>query len=154
LVSERLPASNKSLWYAFGPQGETRQLTDSNGNVVDTYIYAAYGLGLSQTGSDVNPFLFGGQSGYYTDGPTGIMLCGARWYDPYIGRWLSRDPIEYEGGDNLYAYCENNPVNGIDPSGLYTGWDLGFITADVFFLDHDIHSHAPAWMVSLDWIFL
>src|SRR5207245_1538606 len=64
----RLVGANKSLWYAYGPQGETRQLTDSNGNIVDTYIYAAYGRLLAQTGSDTNPFQYGGQAGYYTDG--------------------------------------------------------------------------------------
>ena len=95
----------------------THQLTNSSGAVVDSYIYSAYGLGLSHTGTDDNPFQYGGQAGYYTDGPTGIMLCGARWYDPYIGRWLSRDPVEYAGGANLYQYCAANPLCFIDPSG-------------------------------------
>ena len=43
LVSERLLSANKSLWYCFGPQGETRQLTDSAGAVADTYLYSPYG---------------------------------------------------------------------------------------------------------------
>ncbi|MBI3927004.1 MAG: RHS repeat-associated core domain-containing protein [Armatimonadetes bacterium] len=41
--------------------------------------------------------------------------------DPQVGRFLTRDPIGYDGGLNLYAYCENNPVNFSDPSGLQTG---------------------------------
>ncbi|MBI3377385.1 MAG: transglycosylase SLT domain-containing protein [Nitrospirae bacterium] len=43
----------------------------------------------------------------------------ARWYDPESGRFLSEDPIGFEGGDvNLYRYVGNNPVNWIDPFGL------------------------------------
>jgi RHS repeat-associated protein len=68
-------------------------------------------------GVGLNPFLFGGQFGYYTD-YGGIILCGARWYDPAQGRWLSRDPIDYEGGDNLYGYGAQNPILLVDPSGL------------------------------------
>ena len=120
LISERLTATNKSLWYAFGPQGETRQLTNSAGTVVDTYAYSPYGVLLASTGSDVNPFRYGGQGGYYTDAnnPTGTILCGLRWYLPAIGRFLNHDPIEYAGGANLYAYCGGNPVGSLDPLGM------------------------------------
>jgi RHS repeat-associated protein len=120
LVSERLVSQNKSLWYAFGPQGETRQLTDSVGNIVDTYIYTAYGAPVASTGTDYNPHRFGGQFGYYTDpyASQDVILCGARWYDASLGRWMSRDPIGYAGGANLYEYCTSDPVNQIDPGGL------------------------------------
>lgn len=42
----------------------------------------------------------------------------ARYYDPKIGRFISEDPIRFDGGLNLYAYVDNNPVNFFDP----TGW--------------------------------
>ena len=67
---------------------------------------------------------FGGEWGYQTDKETGLVLCGARYYDPSTGRWLTRDPIGYAGGVDLYRYCGNNPINGVDPSGL----DHGIIT--------------------------
>jgi RHS repeat-associated protein len=72
------------------------------------------------------PFGFVGGEGYQSDPDSGLMLLGARYYDPSSGRFISRDPIGYEGGLNLYAYCENDPVNGIDPDGLlvrWPGWD-------------------------------
>ncbi|MES1188969.1 MAG: RHS repeat-associated core domain-containing protein [Myxococcales bacterium] len=44
---------------------------------------------------------------------------GAREYDPETGRWLSKDPIRFDGGQvNLYVYVGNDPVNGWDPAGL------------------------------------
>ena len=64
-----------------------------------------------------DPFGFGGQAGYYTDTETGLILCTHRYYDPANGRWLTRDPIGYAGGVNLYGYCGNDPGNRWDPSG-------------------------------------
>jgi hypothetical protein len=46
-----------------------------------------------------------------------LVLCGARYYDLTTGHWLSRDPIGYAGGQNLYTFCDGNPVNEADPSG-------------------------------------
>ncbi len=49
---------------------------------------------------------------------------GARYYDPEVGRFISKDPIGFAGGDlNLYNYVGGNPVNSIDPSGLSDQWD-------------------------------
>ena len=119
LISECLQpvTTAKSLFYAFGPQGETRQLTSNAWAVVDSYTYTAWGQALASTGSDANPFQYGGKYGYYTE-YGGAVLCGHRWYDTGTLRWLSRDPIGYEGGVNLYVYTGNNPVNGSDPSGF------------------------------------
>jgi RHS repeat-associated protein len=65
------------------------------------------------------PFGFVGGEGYQSDPDSGLMLLGARYYDPSIGRFISRDPIRYGGGDaNIYRYCGNSPVSATDPSGL------------------------------------
>lgn len=115
LVSQR-DNQGVSTWFHFGPQGETRQATNSAGTVIGTASYSPYGVPASTLAT---PFQFGSQFGYYTDYGN-IILCGARWYDPAQGRWLIRDPIGYEGGENLYAYVGENPVSWCDPSG--TDW--------------------------------
>ncbi len=73
---------------------------------------------MATTGSNANPFRYGGKFGYYTDTDTGLQLAGARWYSPNAFRWLSRDPIHYKPGDNLGGYVMGNPVKYADPSGL------------------------------------
>ena len=117
LVSETLPRG--TFWYQFGPQGETRQLTDAQGGVVENYAYTAYGVQTSpvRTNETPNPFRYGGKYGYYAEGPNGLMLCGQRWYSPQLTRWINRDPSGYEGGDNLYAYAAGNPTRFFDASG-------------------------------------
>ncbi len=64
-----------------------------------------------------------GRFGVCTDAETGLMLMGARYYAPCIGRFISRDPIGFDGGINLYGYCGGDPVNWADPSGL--DWSIG-----------------------------
>jgi len=59
-----------------------------------------------------------GFAGGYVDTETGLVEFGRRFYHPWLGRWISRDPLEESGGLNLYAYAENDPINGLDPSGL------------------------------------
>lgn len=87
---------------------------------MSTDLYDAFG---KQRAGAADVWGFGGQAGYYTDAETGLVLCTHRFYDPQQGRFLTRDPIGYEGGINLYGYTQNNPVNGLDPLGL---WTIGF----------------------------
>ncbi|KAJ5666841.1 SpvB-domain-containing protein [Penicillium macrosclerotiorum] len=53
------------------------------------------------------------------DAETGLDYCGARYYAPWLGRWLSPDPDGVIDGLNLYRYCRNDPVNLVDPEGTY-----------------------------------
>ena len=62
-----------------------------------------------------------GETGCYTDSETGLVLLGARYYCPAIGRFISRDPAGFVNGPNVYAYCGDDPVNFSDPSGLASG---------------------------------
>ena len=77
------------------------------------------GQGMGIGGTDASPFKFGGGNGCQSDGDTGLVLMGHRYYDPRIGRFLSQDPAG--DGDNWYSYADNNPVNHTDPSGLSMG---------------------------------
>jgi RHS repeat-associated protein len=70
------------------------------------------------TGS-YNAYLPFGFAGGYYNANDGLVRFGARTYDPEVGRWLSKDPILFNGGDtNLYGYVAQDPVNFFDPSGL------------------------------------
>jgi len=69
-------------------------------------------------GTTINPYRFGGQLGYRQDGANRNYV-RARHLDTSRGRWISRDPIGFGGGDNnLYRYAENAPNDLMDPSGL------------------------------------
>jgi RHS repeat-associated protein len=62
------------------------------------------------------PFGFAG--GLY-DADTGLTRFGARDYDAQTGRWTTKDPIRFGGGTNFYGYVLNDPVNLVDPAGLF-----------------------------------
>ncbi len=60
-------------------------------------------------------FLF---TGHLHHGRSGLYFAPYRAYDPELGRWISRDPIDTHGGINLYEYVGGDPVNAVDPTGL------------------------------------
>ena len=86
-----------------------------DGVVVQSRRYDAWGTSLEDTQPGWLPL---GYAGGLEDTATGLLRFGARDYEPSTGRWLSRDPIGFSGGDaNLYAYVGSDPVDHIDPSG-------------------------------------
>lgn len=105
-----------SIFYTFDAQGSVAQRMDGSGLVLSNHLFSAHGSNLSGTLTD--PFGYKAKFGYYSDNETGLQLLTHRYYDPSRGRFLTRDPISYEGGVNLYTYSRNNPPNLIDPDGL------------------------------------
>lgn len=78
--------------------------------------YDEFGNVLAESNPGFQPFGFAG--GLY-DSDTGLTRFGARDYDAVTGRWMSKDPIGFGGGDtSLYAYVSGDPINRKDPTGL------------------------------------
>jgi RHS repeat-associated protein len=117
LVSRHTTATNASVFYTYDERGNVVQRLDGTGSVLSTDLYDAYGARTS-TAVQSDPWGFGAQWGYQTDAETGLLLLTNRYYDPAAGRFVTRDPIGYAGGVNLYGYTKNNPGNESDPSGL------------------------------------
>ncbi|MBQ8426402.1 MAG: RHS repeat-associated core domain-containing protein [Clostridia bacterium] len=105
------------------------------GYIVDTYEYDAWGNITYQEGAiaDINPFRY---RGYYYDNETGFYYLQTRYYDPTTMRFINADNYELiaqlstvPGQLNMYAYCGNNPIKYIDPSGEFIGFWTMFIGA-------------------------
>ncbi|MBT2333027.1 RHS repeat protein [Variovorax paradoxus] len=100
--------------------GTPLELTDYEGRIAWSASYKAWGeakQAISEAGRKAgfrNPIRFQGQ---YFDDETGLHYNRYRYYDPVAGRFVSKDPIGFFGGNNFHAYAEN-PVEWIDPLGL------------------------------------
>ena len=119
--------------YIKNAQGDIVGLVDFNGTKVVEYIYDAWGNHLSTFGTmastlgKYNPLRY---RGYVYDTETGLYHLQSRYYNPGWGRFINADSQLSTGGDltgmNLFAYCGNNPVNRVDPSGeAWWHWALG-----------------------------
>jgi RHS repeat-associated protein len=97
----------------------------ADGVTVQRIDYDEFGNITNDTNPGFQPFGFAG--GIY-DQHTGLVRFGARDYDPQTGRWTSKDPIRFAGGDtNLYGYTFNDPVNWIDSDGELPTLPQGFV---------------------------
>ncbi|HLH80604.1 MAG TPA: RHS repeat-associated core domain-containing protein [Chthonomonas sp.] len=112
-------------FYAFDPFGNC--IAETYGGILNGPVsYDAYGYCYGGPLDLSDPYAgFGGQWGYYRDAETGLYRLGARYYDSFSGRFLSRDPLGYAGSLNLYGYAANNPLAFIDPTGMSYWGDVG-----------------------------
>jgi RHS repeat-associated protein len=115
-ATETATATN-TLTYHYDYRGSTIALTADNGLVTDRMEYSLYGSLTYRAGTSDTPFLFNGKYGVQTD-PNGLLCMQARYYNPYLCRFISADPSGFAGGLNFYAYANANPVSYLDPFGL------------------------------------
>jgi RHS repeat-associated protein len=99
--------------------GNIVRYVSENGSTAAQYTYDPYGNVIEALGALAEQFPFGFSTKYH-DRETGLVSYLMRFYNPPDGRWLNRDPIEEQGGENLYAFCRNNGVSNIDAYGLVT----------------------------------
>lgn len=109
--------SDATKTYHYDQVGSTLARTDDSGNVIGRATYSAYGLLVSKQGDMTTPFLYNGQAGVQTDS-NGLLNMRARYYSPYLMRFLNADPIGFSGGSNWFAYADGNPISLNDPFGL------------------------------------
>jgi RHS repeat-associated protein len=130
IISQSRGAS--TLYYHADGLGSIRALTDDAGGVRDQYHYDAFGQVLTHQGAAQNAYLFAGE---LFDQQLNQYYLRARSYDPTTGRFSSTDPF---GGISAspatfhkYVYAENDPVNKIDPTGLFTTVEMTAITTSI-----------------------
>ncbi|MEX2122008.1 MAG: RHS repeat-associated core domain-containing protein [Pirellulales bacterium] len=121
-------ATGEVLWQLADNLGTSRDLVDSDGVLVHHLVYEAFGA-LTSGDPTATRYQFTGRE---WDADLGLYYYRARWYDPQTGRFISEDPIGFEGGDaNLNRYVGNDPANFTDPSGLVERDENGMITGIV-----------------------
>jgi RHS repeat-associated protein len=118
-VGGLLAVSLNGAWYFpfYDNNGNVIAYVDESGSVVAEYVYDAFGGTIAQSGAMADALAHRFSTKYY-DAETGLYCYGYRFYDPAMHRWLNRDPIDEEGGYNLYAFCGNDGVNRLDKLGL------------------------------------
>ena len=120
---ERLPSAMRREDEAvftlhYDQVGSLRVVADTDGDVIKEILYDPFG-GIIE---DTNPGLRVpiGFAGGLHDRDLGFVRFGLRDYDTFTGRWTAPDPIGDRGGDpDWYGYCLDDPVNGVDPLGLF-----------------------------------
>jgi RHS repeat-associated protein len=110
--------ATQTSYYVHDGHGSTRALTDSTGNVTDTYDYDAFGNEIHSTGATPNEFLFAGEQ---YDPDLHLYYNRARYLNTTTGRFWTMDTHEAFGGDpralHKYLYASADPVDRVDPTG-------------------------------------
>jgi RHS repeat-associated protein len=130
LLMVREHAASATHFVGVDGNGNVTALVKTDGSVTARYEYSPFGESIRTTGpaATLNPFRW---STKFTDEESGLIYYGYRYYSPTLGRWIGRDPIEEQGGRNLYGFCFNNPNLYVDPfgdetlTGVLTGTAIG-----------------------------
>ena len=121
-------------YYLRNAQGDILGIVSAYGAVVASYTYDVWGNVLSVTGSmsaslgTLNPLRY---RGYVYDTETKLYYLNSRYYNPATGRFINADIFVSTGqgvlGNNMFAYCNNNPVNMVDDGGNWPKWVSGIL---------------------------
>ncbi len=108
---------NGSWFFPFyDNNGNVIAYVDSQGTLVVSYSYDAFGNAIAQSGTMADAFAHRFSTKYF-DAETGFYYYGYRFYAPTTSRWLNRDPMGEEEGLNLYSFCMNGPPLNVDTNG-------------------------------------
>lgn len=122
MVEEITSSTTTAYHFQYDGNGNVTEITDASGNPAASYRYDAFGNTLVATGSyaATNKYRFSTKPINNEVTSARLYYYGYRYYDAVTGRWPSRDPIEEEGGINLYGFVGNDGVNQWDLLGLWS----------------------------------
>ena len=103
--------ATQEMYFLYDGIGSVVNLVDERGVLVQVYYYNVFGQSTNVKHDPTNKKQFTGKE---VDEDSGLQYFLARYYDPEVGRFLSKDP---NPGLNVYVYCDNNPINKVDPDG-------------------------------------
>lgn len=136
--------NGRMYFYVKNLQGDVIRIIDLAGTEVASYVYDAWGNIKDTKGEptirEINPIRY---RGYVYDTETSLYYLQSRYYDPFTGRFLNADDTAFIGvsgtvlSGNLFAYCENNPVNHID--------NYGYVKINIKWLSYAVD--AILWLI-------
>lgn len=114
----KIGVSNEISYYQYNAHGDVVQMVDNSGVIRNRYDYDVFGEAILSIEEVENSICYAGE---FYDASAGLYYLRARYYNPTTGRFITEDTYRGDafnlGSLNLYAYCYNNPIQFVDPSG-------------------------------------
>ena len=142
-----------TYYYITNLQGDVMYLVDANGIQVAAYDYDPYGKIITATGdfAEINPLRY---RGYYYDSETSFYYLQSRYYDPEICRFINADSYTSTGqgllGNNMFAYCNNNPICRVDINGCISIWSFKHDRFGIYILWHYLFGNGEDLIINDD----